>query len=62
QEIIFNKFYRVDNSLTSKQPGSGLGLSIARQILRDLDGDVSFEPIPGNGSCFTARIKHHDSD
>jgi signal transduction histidine kinase len=62
QELIFEKFHRVDNSLTSKQPGSGLGLSIARQILRDLKGDLFFEPVPGNGSCFTARIKHDDSD
>lgn len=62
QAIIFEKFHRVDNSLTSKQPGSGLGLSIAKQILKDLDGDLFFEPLPGNGSCFTARIKHHDTD
>ena len=62
QEMIFEKFHRVDSSLTSKQPGSGLGLSIARQILRDLEGDLFFELVPGNGSCFTARIKHHDSD
>ncbi len=62
QEKIFEKFHRVDNSLTSKQPGSGLGLSIAKQILRDLEGDLLFEPMPGNGSCFTARIKHHDTD
>ena len=62
QEMIFEKFHRVDNSLTTKQPGSGLGLSIARQILRDLEGDLSFDPMPGNGSCFTARIKHHESD
>ncbi len=61
-EMIFEKFHRVDNSLTSKQPGSGLGLSIAKQILRDLDGDLLFEPNTGNGSCFTARIKHHDTD
>lgn len=62
QEMIFEKFHRVDNSLTTKQPGSGLGLSIARQILRDLEGDLFFEPMPGSGSCFTARIKHHESD
>jgi signal transduction histidine kinase len=61
QEKIFEKFHRVDNSLTSKQPGSGLGLSIAKQILGDLKGDLLFEPMPGNGSCFTARIKHHDT-
>ncbi len=62
QEIIFEKFHRVDNTLNAKQPGSGLGLSIARQILQDLGGDLTFEPMPGNGSCFTARIKHHESD
>jgi len=62
QERIFEKFYRADNSLTSTQPGSGLGLSIARQILRDLEGDLCLEHASGNGSCFTARIKHHDTD
>lgn len=62
EDMIFEKFHRIDNSLTTKQPGSGLGLSIARQILRDLEGDLFFEPMPGNGSCFTARIKHNDQD
>ncbi|MCP3873279.1 MAG: HAMP domain-containing histidine kinase [Desulfobacteraceae bacterium] len=62
QDMIFKKFHRVDNSLTSKQPGSGLGLSIARQIIRDLKGDLFFEPMPGNGSCFIVRMKNHDSD
>jgi len=62
QERIFEKFYRVDNSLTSTQPGSGLGLSIARQILRDLGGDLYLDHSSENGSCFTARIKYHDTD
>ena len=61
REAVFEKFYRVDNSLTSQQPGSGLGLSIARQILTDLKGDLFFEPMPKNGSCFTIRIKNHES-
>ncbi len=62
QTLIFKKFYRVDSSLTSKQPGSGLGLSIARQILRDLGGELTYEFMPENGSCFIARIKNHDAD
>lgn len=53
---IFEKFYRVDDSLTARQPGSGLGLSIARRLLRDLGGDLVFEPREGGGSCFVAHL------
>lgn len=60
QEAIFEKFYRIDNSLTSTFPGSGLGLSIARQILRDLGGGLEFEPVIGNGSCFIVRIPENE--
>jgi len=56
RELIFKKFHRVDNSLSSKQAGSGLGLSIAKQILQDLSGDLFYEAMPENGSCFIARI------
>ncbi len=59
QSMIFKKFHRIDDSLTATQPGSGLGLSISRQILRDLGGDLYYEPMDKNGSCFTARIKNH---
>jgi len=60
REAVFEKFYRVDNSLTSQQPGSGLGLSIARQILKDLGGNLTFDSMPKNGSCFTIRIKKYE--
>ncbi|MFH1153141.1 MAG: HAMP domain-containing sensor histidine kinase [Pseudomonadota bacterium] len=60
REAIFDMFHRVDDSLTSSQPGSGLGLSIARRMLRDLDGDLVFEPMDGGGSCFKARIRKHE--
>jgi len=53
---IFEKFHRVDSSLTSRHPGSGLGLSIARTIMRDLHGDLLYEPREGGGSCFTVVI------
>jgi len=62
QHRIFDKFHRIDNSLTSQQPGSGLGLSIAQQIMKDLGGDISFEPLSPNGACFIIRIKNHDAD
>jgi signal transduction histidine kinase len=53
---IFEKFHRVDSSLTARHPGSGLGLSIARTITRDLNGDLIYEPREGGGSCFTVLI------
>lgn len=56
QSRIFEKFHRVDNSLTSRQPGSGLGLSIARSIMREMKGDVFYEPRVGGGSCFVILI------
>ncbi|MFA5904571.1 MAG: HAMP domain-containing sensor histidine kinase [Desulfobacula sp.] len=62
REMIFEKFFRIDNSLTSAQPGSGLGLSIARKIMRDLKGDLYYDPTEPNGACFTARIKNYETD
>ncbi|MFC1833449.1 sensor histidine kinase [Thermodesulfobacteriota bacterium] len=53
---IFKKFHRVDDSLTTRRQGSGLGLTIARKILRDLGGDLTYEPRNDGGSCFTASI------
>jgi signal transduction histidine kinase len=53
---IFDKFHRIDSSLTSRHPGSGLGLSIARTIIRDLRGDLLYEPRVGGGSCFAVWI------
>jgi two-component system, OmpR family, phosphate regulon sensor histidine kinase PhoR len=60
QKSIFEKFHRVDDSLTARQPGSGLGLSIARQMLRDLGGDLIFEPREGGGSSFIVRVPLDD--
>jgi signal transduction histidine kinase len=56
QERIFHKFHRVDDSLTARHPGSGLGLSIARRLARDMGGDLIYEAREGGGSCFVVKI------
>jgi signal transduction histidine kinase len=57
RQRIFEKFHRIDTSLTARQPGSGLGLSIARSIARDLGGYLGFEPVKQGGSSFIVGIK-----
>jgi signal transduction histidine kinase len=57
REKIFEKFYRLDQSLTARVPGSGLGLSIARRLLRDLGGDLVCLPREGGGACFRIILK-----
>jgi len=56
EEKIFEKFYRAHDSLGSGIQGSGLGLTIARQIARAHGGDVVYEPREGGGSCFILRL------
>lgn len=41
---IFRKFYRVDTALEAVTSGFGLGLSIARNLMRDQKGDLKFVP------------------
>jgi len=56
EERIFEQFYRAHDSLSSGIQGSGLGLTLARQIARAHGGDVVYRPREGGGSCFTLRL------
>src|SRR5262249_32032431 len=55
-EKIFEQFYRAHDSLSSGIQGSGLGLTLARQIARAHGGDVAYEVREGGGSCFVLRL------
>jgi heavy metal sensor kinase len=54
-EDIFDRFYRADASRSA--PGTGLGLSLAAQIVRDHGGGLSVESREGTGSTFTVRLQ-----
>jgi len=54
---IFDRFYRVHNEKGQFIPGSGVGLSIAREFMLMHGGNIQVESEPGKGSCFTITIK-----
>ena len=53
---IFEKFHRVDDSLTTEKAGTGLGLSIARQLARGLGGELRCLPRDGGGAEFILEL------
>ncbi len=56
QDKIFEKFYRVDSSLTYEVSGTGLGLSIVKEIVELHGGKIWVESEPGEGSIFYVEI------
>lgn len=53
QKYIFDKFYRVtDKNLAHKAKGSGVGLSIVRQIVEAHEGHITIKSKPGVGTSF----------
>jgi len=55
-ERIFERFHRVDPSRASETGGAGLGLSIARRIVRLHGGDVTLAAAKPHGAVFTLTI------
>jgi signal transduction histidine kinase len=55
-ERIFQAFYRVSNKVNDGVAGTGIGLSIARELARTHGGDLTVEPVD-TGAKFCLRLK-----
>lgn len=58
---IWERFYKLDKVRTPGSSGSGLGLSICREIIKNHDGDVFVESKYGEGSTFGFKIPKDNS-
>ena len=54
QERIFHEFVQLGK--TQLQDGTGLGLPISRRLAELLNGELSVDSRPGNGSTFRLRL------
>ncbi|MAU08594.1 MAG: hypothetical protein CL607_02140 [Anaerolineaceae bacterium] len=56
QAKIFTEFYRVRTRSTANIPGTGLGLSLVKEVVEKHNGKVWFESVEGEGSTFFVSL------
>jgi PAS domain S-box-containing protein len=55
-DFIFEKFYRSKDKRVQAVTGSGLGLALAREVVRCHGGDITVRSEPSKGSTFALRL------
>ena len=56
QEIIFNRFGQVNNELTRKSEGTGIGLYLVKLLINSMGGEIKLESEIGKGSTFNVLL------
>ncbi len=56
QKRLFTKFTQADSSISKRYGGTGLGLALARELTRLMNGTIGHESPPGGGSVFWFEI------
>ena len=57
---IFERFYRVDKARSRQAGGSGLGLSIVRELVQRNYGSIGVRSEVGKGTCFTVVFPYFE--
>jgi methyl-accepting chemotaxis protein len=55
-DLIFQRFYQADKSLSRNSEGTGIGLSLLKSIVELHGGNISVESEVGKGSIFTVEL------
>lgn len=56
RDKLFERFYQVNQPREFVTTGSGIGLSLTKEFVELLNGTISVESEPGQGSCFTVSL------
>ncbi|MBD5455290.1 MAG: HAMP domain-containing histidine kinase [Lachnospiraceae bacterium] len=56
-ENVFERLYTMEDSRNRQIQGNGLGLTIARNLTRQLGGDISLDSKPNVKTTFTVKLK-----
>lgn len=59
---LFKKFSRIENHLTSKTQGNGLGLYITKQLVENMNGQITFESEENKGTTFVVKFPVYNEE
>ena len=59
---LFRKFSRLENHLTSKTQGNGLGLYITKQIVEKMCGEITFTSKENEGTTFIVTFPVYNEE
>ena len=59
---LFKKFSRIENHLTSKTQGNGLGLYITKQLVEGMNGSITFESNGEKGTIFIVTFPVYNEE
>ncbi len=54
--FIFDRFYQVDGGTTKDREGSGIGLSLSKDLVELMDGTITVSSEEGKGTFFTIQL------
>ena len=59
---LFKKFSRIENHLTSKTQGNGLGLYITKQLVETMNGQITYESEENKGTTFIVTFPVYNEE